>query len=164
MLCSIISFNFDGFSCQSIKPIIHREVFINISGTGCALACTECTCTPGECSWQRCALSVWKFFRSAHFFKGPPGECTFFLRVPKESAHIFSVVCTEYSGPAPRSGCALLFVQSAQVFGRPVNFASSVHSFLLPSAPKFRLRARVPVLAGGPGSGGRGGEGKIHSQ
>ena len=61
---------------------------------------------------------------------------------------MFSVVCTEYSGPAPR--CALLFVRSAQVFGRPVHFASSVHSFLLPSAPKFRLRARVPVLAGGP--------------
>ena len=55
---------------------------------------------------------------------------------------MFSVVCTEYSGPAPR--CALLFVRSAQVFGRPVHFASSVHSFLLPSAPKFRLRARLP--------------------
>ena len=68
---------------------------------------------------------------------------------------MFSVVCTEYSGPAPR--CALLFVRSAQVFGRPVHFASSVHSFLLPSAPKFRLRARLPVLAGGPGEWGRGG-------
>ena len=71
---------------------------------------------------------------------------------------MFSVVCTEYSGPAPR--CALLFVRSAQVFGRPVHFASSVHSFLLPSAPKFRLRARVPGPACEPGSGGRGeGEG-----
>ena len=79
---------------------------------------------------------------------------------------MFSLVCTEYSGPAPR--CALLFVRSAQVFGRPVHFASSVHSFLLPSAPKFRLRARLPVLAGGPGEwgrgGGRGGEGTIHSK
>ena len=82
-------------------------------------------------------------------------ECTLVLRVLKESAQMFSVVCTEYSGPAPR--CALLFVRSAQVFGRPVHFASSVHSFLLPSAPQFRLRARLPVLAGGPGSGGVGG-------
>ena len=69
---------------------------------------------------------------------------------------MFSVVCTEYSGPAPR--CALLFVRSAQVFGRPVHFASSVHSFLLPSAPKFRLRARLPVLAGGPGEWKGGGQ------
>ena len=92
-----------------------------------------------------CALSLRSFSQ----------ECTLFLRVLKESAHMFSVVCTEYSGPAPR--CALLFVRSAQVFGRPVHFASSVHSFLLPSAPKFRLRARLPVLAGGTGSGGGGG-------
>ena len=70
---------------------------------------------------------------------------------------MFSVVCTEYSGPAPR--CALLFIRSAQVFGWPIHFASSVHSFLLPSAPKFRLRARLPVLAGGPGEWGRGGGG-----
>ena len=119
-----------------------------ISGTGCALACTVCTCTPGSAHGTSEHSQCGSFSGVHTFFEGPPGECTLFLRVLKESAHIFSVVCTEYSGPAPR--CALLFVRSAQVFGRPVNFASSVHSFLLPSAPKFRLRARVPVLAGGP--------------
>ena len=79
---------------------------------------------------------------------------------------MFSVVCTEYSGPAPR--CALLFVRSAQVFGRPVHFASSVHSFLLPSAPKFRLRARLPGPGGRArewgGGGGGGAAGKLNSQ
>ena len=96
-----------------------------------------------ECSWQKWHSPCGNFSGVHIFFEGPPGECTLFLRVLKESAHMFSVVCTEYSGPAPR--CALLFVRSAQVFGRPVHFASSVHSFLLPSAP--------PISAPGPGSG-----------
>ena len=50
----------------------------NISGTGCALACTECTCTPGSAHGKRCTLNF-EIFQ----------ECTLFLRVLQESAHFF---------------------------------------------------------------------------
>ena len=50
----------------------------NISGTGCALACTECTCTPGSAHGKRCTLNFENF-----------QECTLFLRVLQESAHFF---------------------------------------------------------------------------
>jgi hypothetical protein len=56
----------------------------------------------------------------------------------------FSAVCTEFFGPSPC--CALVLLQSAQVFLLLLHFASSVHSFLLPSAPKFRRSLKDGIV------------------
>ena len=74
------------------------------------------------------------------------------------------MVCTKYSCLSPC--CARLFIRSAQVYRELIHFASSVHSFLLPSAPQ--ISAPDPgswSCRAGPGSGGEGGGGgEIHSQ